>query len=107
MLIKGSALTSQQRAQVLAAFVHRPTVESARSRGVACAHCAQIPQWPYVTGQALPDGPHVWTRDQWHTYHTTHGAIDGTDQQWLEAHAFHFLKDGSRLMERRHAEPAS
>jgi hypothetical protein len=31
-----------------------------------------------------------------------------TDEEWLRQHAFHFVKDGSRLMEnRRHCEDAS
>jgi hypothetical protein len=30
-----------------------------------------------------------------------------TDDEWLNTHAFHFVKDGSRLMRnRRYAEPA-
>jgi hypothetical protein len=103
MLIKGSDLTSRQREQVLAAFVHRDTIENARRHGVACMNCANIRSWPYVTGQALPDGPHVWTRAQWHKYHISKGAIATTDQEWLRKHAFHFVKDGSRLHARRHA----
>lgn len=107
MIIRGDRLNDRQRAQVLAAYVYRHTIENARARGVDCVNCANIPHWPYVTGQALADGPHVWTRAQWHKYHTTHGAVAITDAQWLADHAFHFVKDGSRLHGRRHhAEPA-
>jgi len=106
MLIKGTDLTKRQCEQVLAAFIYRPTVENAQRRKVDCCNCANIGHWPYVTGQALPDGPHVWTQAQWHQYHTTHGVEDTTDQEWLGDHAFHFISDGSRLDARQqHAEP--
>jgi len=59
MLIKGSKLNPAQRAQVLAAFVHRHLDTTCR-----------------------------------------------TDDEWVNAHAFHFVKDGSRLaLNRRWAEP--
>lgn len=64
MLIKGTDLNDRQRAQVLAAFVHRH-------------HAIGV------------------------------GRFYLNDSAWLEAHSFHFLKDGSRLMSnRRHCEPA-
>ncbi len=105
MILKGSSLNSRQREQVLAAFVHRNTIENAKRRGVDCVNCA-MNRYPYVTGQALPDGPHVYTREQWHTYHTTHGAVAISDAQWLADHAFKFIKDGSRLAIRGSALPA-
>jgi len=106
MLIKGSDLTAAQRQLVLAAFVHRHTIENAKARGVDCVNCADIGRWPYVAGQALPGGPTVYTRAEWHHYHTTHGSVHTTDAKWLATHAFHFTKDGQRLMARpRYAEP--
>jgi hypothetical protein len=29
-----------------------------------------------------------------------------TDEEWINDHAFHFIKDGSRLSRRSYAEPA-
>lgn len=106
MLIRGLDLNPVQRRLVLAVFVHRHTIENASARGVACVNCADIPCWPYVAGQALVTGPKVYTREQWHAYHTSHGAVDVPDAEWLASHAFHFVKDGSRLMlNRMFAEP--
>ena len=105
MMIKGVNLNVEQRKLVLAAFVYRHTVENAVARGVDCVNCANIPSWPYEAGQALPGGPYTFTRDQWHAYHTSRGAQVVTDAEWLAVHAFHFTKDGSRLMvNRRYAE---
>lgn len=89
MLIRGDKLTTEQRRQVLAAFVHRHTIENARTRGVKCVMCADSVPPPH-------DG----------SWHARHVAVQ-TDDQWLADHAFHFVKDGSRLHDRRHfAEPA-
>jgi hypothetical protein len=71
MLIKGSQLTDKQRREVLAAYVHRNTIEHPCN---------------------LTGGPTVPTQ---------------TDQDWLNDHAFYFVKDGSRLAANRaHCEPA-
>ena len=97
MIIKGADLTSAQRSAVLAAFVHRHTVENAKRRGVPCILCDR--RWPYVTG---PRGDRkVWERAEWHAYHVP--AV--TDQQWIRDHAFSFLKDGSRLTLHGYAQP--
>lgn len=70
MLIAGNNLTDKQRKIVLAAFVHRNTVDK------PCK---------VVSPQPFPQ----------------------TDSEWIAEHAFHFVKDGSRLMFNRHyAEPA-
>lgn len=81
MLIRGDKLTHMQRQEVLRTFVHRWTLENA---GI----CETLRK--------------VWQREDWHAYHT---ALI-TDDQWLLEHAFHFVKDGSRLMANNHAEPA-
>jgi hypothetical protein len=79
MLIKGSKLTVTQRQQVLAAFPYRWTVEN-------CQRAATFMQrGGYGAPTTAPE----------------------TDAAWIDAHAFHFLKDGSRLVARRnYAEPA-
>lgn len=110
MLIKGSQLNARQRALVLAAFVHRHTHENARqSYGGRCPNCAQSTHGGrIITGSRRGPVPlREWTPDEWHAYHTSHGAPLQTDAAWLEAHAFHFVKDGSRLSARHNrAEPA-
>ena len=95
MLIRGDRLTDRQRAEVLRVFVHRWTVENTRQTyGGKCPACVQ--------------NRRIVERDQalgvsWHARH----APLTTDQEWLAAHAFHFLKDGSRLSGRtRYAVPA-
>lgn len=100
MMIKGSDLTDYQREQVLAAFVHRHTVENAKRRGVACILCHSVGRFPYVTG--TPGDRKVWEWAAWHAYHVK--AV--SDRQWLQDHAFHFVANGSRLALHRHAEPA-
>ncbi len=107
-IIHGSRLNEAQRKQVLAAFVHRHTIENAKQTyGGKCVLCEQSTRGGHiVTGVSNPGAMEaplkVWTRAEWHAYHVP--AV--TDAEWLTAHAFHFVKDGSRLMERRHAEPA-
>jgi len=87
MLIKGSQLTDAQRRIVLAAFVHRHTIENATRRGVACVMCAD-------------------SGGNYHMPHNDHVKVQ-TDDQWLADHSFAFTKDGSRLSENyNHAEPA-
>ena len=77
MLIKGQDLTTAQRAEVLAAYLYRWTKENPR----------RVEMWRKVQGQP------------------TMALI--SDEEWLRDHAFHFVKDGSRLMaNRQHAEPA-
>lgn len=103
MLIKGSDLTAFQRDQVLAAYVHRHTVENAQRRKVACVLCADSP------GGAdrivvIPAGQHAAgeVRTRWHDHHVR----VQTDQQWITDHAFHFVANGSRLKLHAAAEPA-
>ena len=75
MLIKGNKLNSQQRAEVLRAYVNRWTIENKDT----------MRNW---RPECLPTIAPV------------------TDEEWLAEHAFHFLKDGSRLMMNRgYAEP--
>jgi thiamine monophosphate kinase len=101
MLIKGSDLTDFQRDQVLAAYVHRHTVENATRRGLDCVMCANsggdheivIPAGQQAAGEV---------RKRWHDHHVT----VQTDQQWLADHAFYFVANGSRLQHNRHAEPS-
>lgn len=56
--------------------------------------------------------PYRWTHENKRRAHTFYGGHVPTmepvsDEQWLADHAFHFIKDGSRLMaNRHHAEPA-
>lgn len=104
-LIRGDNLNDAQRRLVLAAFVHRHTHENAKQtyRG-QCPACAQAGRkgWPYVCGEALPDGPRVYTREQWHAYH----APLTTDAEWLASYSFWFTSDGKRLSEsHNHCEP--
>lgn len=76
MLINGKELTTQQIAQVKAAFVHRSTFEN--------IHTVQ---------RINP---------------TVHVGVLTTDEQWIREHAFHFVKDGSRLSSKHHhCEPAT
>jgi hypothetical protein len=102
MLIKGADLNPDQRRAVLAAFVHRWTHENAVQtyRG-QCPGCVQsggnreivIPAGQQAAGEV---------RKMWHDHHVPLT----TDAEWLAAHAFHFTKDGLRLMgNRKHAEP--
>jgi hypothetical protein len=76
MLIKGENLNYQQRQQVLNAFGYRWTKDNQQR-----SHF-----WRNIQG--APTIPLI------------------SDAQWLKEHAFHFLKDGSRLsITHRHAEP--
>jgi hypothetical protein len=102
MLIKGSDLTSGQRQLVLGAYVHRHTVENARARGVPCVMCATS-SGPADRIIVIPAGQRAAgeVRTTWHEHHVR----VQTDEAWLADHAFHFTKDGRRLMIRRHAEP--
>lgn len=100
-LIKGVDLTPAQRAEVLRAYVYRWTFENARQsyRG-KCPGCEQSTRSGLIiTGPK--EAPKIWTRAEWHAYHTP--LI--SDDQWLRQHAFHFLADGSRLSHAQtHAE---
>jgi hypothetical protein len=80
MLVRGDQLGESARRQVLAVFGYRWTVENeARAR-----------EWSKRSGAIIP---------------SRFARI--TDQEWLREHAFHVVKDGSRLMRNRsHAEPA-
>lgn len=102
MLIKGSDLTTAQRQLVLAAFVHRHTVENAKAHGVPCVMCANSPGGAdeIVIIPAGQQAAHE-VRKRWHDHHVS----VQTDAAWLADHAFHFTKDGQRLMARRYAEP--
>jgi len=100
-LIKGSALTDYQRGLVLAAFVHRHTVENAQRRGVDCVLCAISGGDHEITIPAGQQGP-TEIRKRWHDHHVK----AQTDDQWLADHAFDFVANGSRLHARRQAEPA-
>ena len=76
MLIRGKDLSANQRQLVLAAFVYRWTTENHQREA----------SWRTVSGK-----PTIPLK---------------TDAAWLAEHAFHFTKDGSRLMHNRpHAEP--
>ena len=92
MLLRGDKLSHTQRKQVLSAFVHRWTHENAKqSYGGKCPGCAQ-----HTGSEAVNGIP-------WHDYH----APLVSDEEWIKAHAFHFTKDGSRLMANKNfAEPA-
>ncbi len=82
MLVAGTALTPAQRRLVCAAFVHRWTHENAtQTYGGKCPACEQCGRFPYVCGEALPNGPHVYTREEWHAYHTPLT----TDAEWIAA----------------------
>lgn len=99
MLIKGIDLTPAQRTQVLEAYVHRWTHENSQQTYQGrCPGCEQSRPFPMVCGNDRK----VYSRSEWHAYHV---ALT-TDDQWLADHAFHFVKDGSRLSETQHyAEP--
>ena len=76
MLIKGSKLNTNQIAQVKAAFIYRWTFENTQREAV------------YRKLSGAPTMP------------LQH------DSEWITAHAFHFINDGSRLAFNRHfAEP--
>jgi len=76
MRIRGTDLTPRQREEVLRAFVHRWTKDNPQLREA----WAGRPGRP--TGQLI------------------------SDDEWIITHAFHFVKDGSRLTRnRRYAEP--
>lgn len=76
MLIKGKNLTPEQTEIVLSAFIYRWTTEN--------VHRVRI--WENIVGKpAMPLQ---------------------SDHDWLNEHAFYFVKDDSRLMKNRHyAEP--
>jgi hypothetical protein len=77
MLIKGQDLNYRQRQEVLSAFLYRWTTGN-KNREALYADLGHRP--PTIPLQ--------------------------TDDEWLKEHAFHFVKDGSRLMfNRHHAEP--
>ncbi len=98
MLIRGADLTDAQRGIVLATFVHRWTVENAfQTYQGRCPACVQALAAVPLKVDGMP-----YTIAEWHAHHTKLT----TDREWLAAHAFHFVKDGSRLHARRkHAEP--
>jgi hypothetical protein len=76
MLIRGDRLNDRQRALVLSAFVHRWTIENRRGDFYR--------RFPKLKPTCAPV----------------------SDRDWIDSHAFHFVKDGSRLMfNRHHAEP--
>ena len=82
MTIKGIDLTDRQRRQVLAAYVHRWTVENARqSYEGKCPGCEQSAPFPMVTGtRGSTTAPErTWTRAEWHAYHVPLT----TDAAWL------------------------
>jgi len=77
MLIRGDRLNERQKRMVLSAFIYRWTKDNHRREEV----------YRGIFGK--PTIPLV------------------SDAQWLKEHAFHFVRDGSRLMANRHyAEPA-
>jgi hypothetical protein len=89
MLIRGDQLNRGQRAIVLAAFHHRWTVENYRKGVYKCPHCflEKI----------------EFDRVECRQHHPTVPLV--TDEEWLAKHAFHFVKDGSRLkMNKKFAE---
>lgn len=95
MLIKGTALNDRQRAQVLGAFGYRWTHENAnRVRWYGwCAHCETWGGLPGSIDPACPKHHPVVSLEH--------------DAEWIARLAFHFIKNGSRLMANRpHAEPA-
>lgn len=73
MLIRGAELNPRQRALVLTAFSYRWTHENPRRQSVWSRVRAGTPRVPLQT-----------------------------DGQWLRDHAFHFVRDGSRLSARHH-----
>jgi hypothetical protein len=98
MLIRGDRLDYGQRQIVLAAFLMRWTHENAmRTYGGSCPACVQS------GGNRRVGNPNVEGAATWHEYHRPLT----TDDEWLRTHAFHFTKDGRRLMaNKRFAEPA-
>lgn len=79
MLIRGDKLNDNQRRYVLNAYIYRWTTGNTRREEVY--HNAAECQKPSIPLQ--------------------------TDDKWLKEHAFHFTKDGMRLMaNRRWAAPA-
>jgi hypothetical protein len=79
MLVRGDQLSESARRQVLAVFGYRWTIENeSRARAWRRDVSLDPPRIPLIP-----------------------------DEQWLREHAFHVVKDGSRLMRNRpHAEPA-
>jgi hypothetical protein len=102
-IIRGDKLPERLQREVLNMYVHRWTVENAKQtyRG-NCPGCEQAKPFPYVCGEALPDGPHTYTREQWHAYHVPLT----TDVQWLKEHAFKVNKRGELDQRQGHALPA-
>lgn len=92
-LIKGQDLNSDQRRQVLAAYVHRWTFENAKQ-----TYSGQCP------GCVQRSGPNdEESIKDWHAYHKP---LE-TDDVWLKDHAFYFVSDGSRLdYKHDHCEPS-
>lgn len=85
MLIKGTELNRSQREQVLNAFPYRWTSDNTRRLTVynPCPNCdikAPIVNLQTSEGHNHPTIPLI------------------TDDEWLNQYAFHFVKDGSRLM---------
>lgn len=76
MLIKGSDLSEKQKQLVLNAFIYRWTSDNRQRES----------SWSGIDGQ--PTIPLI------------------TDEEWLADHAFHFVRDGSHLSEKRHCEPS-
>jgi hypothetical protein len=92
VLIRGDRLNQRQFEQVLSTFVHRWTTgNAARFRVYKCPVC-KVPGGDPKGGVAC------------RKYHPTIPLI--TDNQWVKEHAFHFTKDGKKLMASRHAAPA-
>jgi len=85
MLIKGKDLNEKQLREVQSAFIYRWTIENAGVERlyVMCG-----------AGAVRHSGATMPTMDK------------VTDKEWIESHAFHFLKDGSRLSQKKqNAEP--
>lgn len=93
MLIRGDRLNAEQRRLVLAAFTYRWTRENPyRKQFYRCPHC-DLDNFRFESLECR-------------RYHPTVSLQ--SDDEWLAEHAFHFVKDGSRLMSNRHhAELAS
>jgi hypothetical protein len=96
-LIQGSALNGEQRAEVLARFVHRWTHENARQTYNGC--CPGCEQSKRSNGMYAAG---TMTREQWHAYHVSLVS----DAQWLADHAFYVNKDGTLSERYNHCEPA-
>jgi hypothetical protein len=92
MLIKGKDLSYRQETLVKAAFIYRWTYENPmRCRVYRCSLCNVAE--PYENMGSSNGHTHP-------TIPLQH------DNDWIAEHAFHFVKDGSRLMHNRHfAEP--